>query len=350
MTPPHVARSRTAATLGEIVRQSVKLFAYPNGKPGDDYTATHVGMVRNWDCLPRFLPPAGGARGGFAPRAAAVHAVGRTGARWGWRLARNLTRAWPRRPDGRCQGGDSAGEHAGVGARSCSVLLVGPLPPPSGGMANQTRQLARLLEDEGCRLGRAGQRTVSSGVGRPGSRRASGVSVRAVRVASVAGRAARDLIHVMANSGWAWHLCAVPAIWIGRLRRKPVVVNYRGGEAELFLLRQAELDPPDAPTGVGRCRSFRISRGHFFTLRYRKRDRAQYRRSRALHARRMPYGAATSYLSPAISKTFMTCLPHCGPSRGCARSFLVRVSPSPAQDRCEAILSASLRRLISRKM
>src|SRR5690242_3337836 len=27
--------------------------------------------------------------------------------------------------------------------------LVGPLPPPSGGMANQTRQLAQLLESEG---------------------------------------------------------------------------------------------------------------------------------------------------------------------------------------------------------
>jgi hypothetical protein len=29
------------------------------------------------------------------------------------------------------------------------VVLVGPLPPPSGGMANQTRQLARLLGESG---------------------------------------------------------------------------------------------------------------------------------------------------------------------------------------------------------
>jgi len=29
------------------------------------------------------------------------------------------------------------------------LLLIGPLPPPSGGMANQTRQLARLLQAEG---------------------------------------------------------------------------------------------------------------------------------------------------------------------------------------------------------
>ena len=29
------------------------------------------------------------------------------------------------------------------------IALVGPLPPPQGGMANQTKQLARLLEGEG---------------------------------------------------------------------------------------------------------------------------------------------------------------------------------------------------------
>ena len=29
------------------------------------------------------------------------------------------------------------------------VGLVGPLPPPAGGMANQTRQLAELLDAEG---------------------------------------------------------------------------------------------------------------------------------------------------------------------------------------------------------
>ena len=29
------------------------------------------------------------------------------------------------------------------------IGLIGPLPPPPGGMANQTRQLARLLTEEG---------------------------------------------------------------------------------------------------------------------------------------------------------------------------------------------------------
>jgi glycosyltransferase involved in cell wall biosynthesis len=42
----------------------------------------------------------------------------------------------------------------------------------------------------------------------------------------------------MANSGWSWHLCAAPAIWIARCRGIPAIVNYRGGEAEAFLERQ----------------------------------------------------------------------------------------------------------------
>ncbi len=46
-----------------------------------------------------------------------------------------------------------------------------------------------------------------------------------------------DVVHIFANSGWAWHLIAAPAIWASRLRRRPVIVNYRGGGAEEFLKR-----------------------------------------------------------------------------------------------------------------
>jgi glycosyltransferase involved in cell wall biosynthesis len=45
----------------------------------------------------------------------------------------------------------------------------------------------------------------------------------------------------MANSGWAWHLFAAPAVWIAKLRRIPVIVNYRGGAAEEFLRESAFL-------------------------------------------------------------------------------------------------------------
>lgn len=59
------------------------------------------------------------------------------------------------------------------------------------------------------------------------------------RLWCAAGRS--DLLHVMANSGWSWHLFAVPAVWVGRARRVPVVVNYRGGEAAGFLERSGKL-------------------------------------------------------------------------------------------------------------
>jgi L-malate glycosyltransferase len=125
-------------------------------------------------------------------------------------------------------------------AEHIAIGLVGPLPPPSGGMANQTRQLARLLEGDGI--------TVEIVQVNPPYRPAWVERLRIVRAAfrllpylvrlyRCAGRV--DLLHVMANSGWAWHLFAAPAVWIGRLRGIPVIVNYRGGEARTFLAREA---------------------------------------------------------------------------------------------------------------
>lgn len=126
-----------------------------------------------------------------------------------------------------------------------SVVLVGPLPPPSGGMANQTRQLAELLAAEGCRV-----QTVQSN--RPYRPRwvepLRGVRAlfRIVPFVAQLWRSMRDaeLVHVMANSGWAWHLFAAPPIWVAAVRGVPVVVNYRGGNAEAFLRHQVALVRP----------------------------------------------------------------------------------------------------------
>jgi glycosyltransferase involved in cell wall biosynthesis len=116
------------------------------------------------------------------------------------------------------------------------LAIVGPLPPPAGGMANQTRQLAELLRAEGVAV------TVVQ-VNAPYWPRLVG-RLRGIRALfrlmpyllslwRAAGRV--DLFHIMANSGWSWHLCAAPAIWMARLRGTPTVVNYRGGEAAAFL-------------------------------------------------------------------------------------------------------------------
>jgi L-malate glycosyltransferase len=125
-----------------------------------------------------------------------------------------------------------------VSARSLRIGLVGPLPPPSGGMANQTRQLARLLEQDGIGV----EIVQVNAPYRPGWIGAVPCVRALFRLLPYVARlwtAARrvQLFHVMANSGWAWHLFVAPAVWIARLRRIPVVVNYRGGGAEEFLSR-----------------------------------------------------------------------------------------------------------------
>lgn len=121
------------------------------------------------------------------------------------------------------------------------IGLIGPLPPPSGGMANQTRQLATLLLEEGAMVELVR-------VNPPYPRWIENVRwLRAIfrllpfliRLWCVAGRV--QLFHVMANSGWSWHLTAAPAIWVGKLRGVSVIVNYHGGGAEEFFARSFHL-------------------------------------------------------------------------------------------------------------
>lgn len=125
-----------------------------------------------------------------------------------------------------------------TGLSALRIGLVGPLAPPAGGMANQTRQLAELL--------RADQAVVivvqtnlpyrPAWVARvPGLRAAFRLLPYLLALWRAAGRV--DLFHVMANSGWSWHLFVAPAIWIAWARGVPVVVNYRGGGAADFLTR-----------------------------------------------------------------------------------------------------------------
>jgi glycosyltransferase involved in cell wall biosynthesis len=120
------------------------------------------------------------------------------------------------------------------------IGLVGPLPPPFGGMANQTRQLAELLRSEGLSV----SLVQTNADYRP--RWVSRVPlIRAFfrlvpylfALWQQAGRC--HVVHVMANSGWSWHLFATPAIWIAKFRNTPVIVNYRGGEAESFVAGSA---------------------------------------------------------------------------------------------------------------
>lgn len=120
------------------------------------------------------------------------------------------------------------------------VCLVGPLPPPLGGMAVLTQQLADLLRSEGA--------SVEVIPVNPPYRPAWIGEVKGLRAVlrlvpyarhlwRATGRA--DVVHLMANSGWSWHLFAAPAIWIASLRNVPVLVNFHGGEAADFLAKAA---------------------------------------------------------------------------------------------------------------
>lgn len=102
-------------------------------------------------------------------------------------------------------------------------------------MANQTLQLAKLLRAEDAIV-------ELIQVNRPYCFRWI-AKVRGVRAAfrllpylAHLWRSAGEVqvFHVMANSGWSWHLFAAPAIWIASVRGTPVIVNYRGGEADVF--------------------------------------------------------------------------------------------------------------------
>ena len=122
------------------------------------------------------------------------------------------------------------------------IAVIGPLPPPAGGMANQSRQLVELLRADGASVQllpvNPTQRPAWLGRVR-GLRAALRLPFYLWRLWKAADTV--DLFHIMANSGWSWHLHAAPAIWVGRLKRKAVVLNYRGGEADAFLARSPRL-------------------------------------------------------------------------------------------------------------
>ncbi len=118
------------------------------------------------------------------------------------------------------------------------VGLVGPVPPPDGGMAGQTRQLVSLLRLEGVKVT---QLVTNSPYWPRAIGRVRGV--RAIfrllpyifRAWRLAGQV--DVIHIMANSGWSWQLFCAPVVWLAAWRGTPVVVNYRGGEALPYFQR-----------------------------------------------------------------------------------------------------------------
>jgi glycosyltransferase involved in cell wall biosynthesis len=115
------------------------------------------------------------------------------------------------------------------------VVIVGPLAPPAGGMANQTKKLSEFLQSEGLTVD-----IVRTNADYKPAFVAKLPVIRSLfrlayyKLSLFKQLKSADVVHIMANSGWSWHLFSAPAIIIARLLNKPVVLNYRGGYAQSF--------------------------------------------------------------------------------------------------------------------
>lgn len=116
------------------------------------------------------------------------------------------------------------------------IALIGPVPPPNGGMAMQAIQLQHLLRSGGHEVNMiaTNQDYRPAFIGHI-------PAVRAVfRLFSYVWLLMRQLkkyqlVHLMANSGWSYYLFVMPAVAIARYYRVPIVMHYHGGLAANFL-------------------------------------------------------------------------------------------------------------------
>jgi glycosyltransferase involved in cell wall biosynthesis len=117
------------------------------------------------------------------------------------------------------------------------VLIVAPVAPPYGGMALQAAQVDRLLTGEGVAV-----TFLPSNAPLPASlhplERLRGVrtGLRAIVIWFRLWRVmpSIDVVHIFAASWLYFFVVVYPAVIVGRIHRKRVLINYRGGEAGRF--------------------------------------------------------------------------------------------------------------------
>lgn len=117
------------------------------------------------------------------------------------------------------------------------VLLIGPKVPPYGGMALQARLMQELMNHEGVSAD-----FLASNLPFPKSlavlERLRGVRpfLRSMVFCCELWRKLKraEVVHILACSWLYFFVVVCPAVLISRLRRKRVILNYRGGEADQF--------------------------------------------------------------------------------------------------------------------
>ncbi|MGA7235525.1 MAG: glycosyltransferase family 4 protein [Bryobacteraceae bacterium] len=134
-----------------------------------------------------------------------------------------------------------------AGSAPGGVLLVAPTPPPYGGMALQARLLAKLLEEDGIAVDLLGHTQPLPAPLRfldrlPILRTLLRAVVFYWRFWFKARHA--EVVHILAASWLNFLLVVGPAVVMGRLQRKRIILNYRGGDADGFLKYFAWLAKP----------------------------------------------------------------------------------------------------------
>jgi len=138
------------------------------------------------------------------------------------------------------------------------VAIVGPIPPPNGGMAMQTKQLIRLLGDAGLDVNH-----IATNSPYQPAFIAHIPIVRALFrlccyiVTLLTCLRKMSVIHLMANSGWSFYLFSMPVIYIASWYKVPLIMNYRGGLADDFFAKDwrwikgamARIDQVIVPSG-----------------------------------------------------------------------------------------------------
>jgi glycosyltransferase involved in cell wall biosynthesis len=126
--------------------------------------------------------------------------------------------------------------------RCGKVCVVAPAPPPYGGMSLQAETMVQRLRDEGVTAdllstNPAPPRALETIQRVPGLR----TLLREVQYLDSLIKKMREcrILHHFAASGLYFFAHSIPVLAMGRLLKKRVILNYRGGKADEFLSRWA---------------------------------------------------------------------------------------------------------------
>ncbi len=120
------------------------------------------------------------------------------------------------------------------------VLLIGPSPPPFGGMAVQGQLLLAKLREEGVSVEFLATNPPLGGMAKvPLIRTLASGLVFGLKLLGAMPRA--RVVHILGASGFYFFARVLPAILWARRWRRRAILNYRGGPAEGFFRRAGVL-------------------------------------------------------------------------------------------------------------